>query len=127
VQPKAPPFKPPQPAAAKQSAPAALESIPWGSALRTTGKSRGLRFTTTAQVVRTASGLQLAIEVELHNSTRAPMKVSLHPPLILVTATSRDCRPGRLSLEVLDAIVVQPASPDGVPSIVAVSLDVARK
>jgi hypothetical protein len=183
VQPKAPPPKPPQPAAAEQPVPAPLDSTPWGSALRTTGKSRGLRFTTTAQVERTASGLQLAIEVELHNSTRAPMKISLHPPLVLVstapapgstgeglglgmrgegmgsdvcspghggpatlpaggrafvkrtveldplpwpmgqayrvTATSRDCRPGRLSLEVLDVIVVQPASPDGVPSVVA--------
>lgn len=166
------------------------EPIPSGSPLAITGKSHGLRFTTTSRVERTATALQLAIDVELHNSTRAPMKVSPHPPLVTisprprrappakawasgcaarasaptcappvtaapprcrraaappcsatwssirspwpagqayrVTATSRDCRPSRLSLEVLDVIVVQPASPDGVPSLLAAS-PVARK
>jgi hypothetical protein len=156
-----------------------------------TGKRHGLQWTTTAQVERTPTTLQLALEVELHNSTRAPMKVSLHPPrasvmptpapgsdgtglglgirgegfgsdacspihggpTILppgarasvrrtveldplpwppgqayrVTASSRDCRPDRLTLEVLDAIVVQPASPDGVPSLVAASSDDAPR
>lgn len=176
---------PPKPPISEPTPPA--DPVAWGSPLRTTGKSHGLRFTTTAQVERTSTGLQLAIEVELHNSTRAPMKVSQHPPLVTistapapgstgeglglglrgegfgsdvcspghggpttlppgargsvkrtveldplpwpagqayrVTATSRDCRAGRLSLEVLDAIVVQPASPDGVPSVVAASPD----
>jgi len=162
----------------------AAKPKPWGSPLQLTGKNRGLQWTTTAQVERSATTLQLAIDVELRNTTRAPMKVSLHPPLVTVmttpvpgttgegmgigmrgegfgsdvcspghggpttlppggrssvprktveldplpwpprqahriTASSSDCRPGRLVLDVLDVTIVQPASPDGVPTLVA--------
>jgi hypothetical protein len=186
VQPKAPPSPEPTPSKPSTSElvapePTPTRPVPWGSPLRVTGNSRGLRWTTTAQVERTAGTLQLALDVELHNSTRAAMKVSLHPPLALVmttsapgstgeglglgmrgegmgsdacspghggpavlrpgdratakrtveldplpwppgqalrvTATSSDCRKGRLSLEVLDVRILQPATPDGVPTL----------
>ena len=163
------------------SEPAPTRPVPWGAPLQVTGNSRGLRWTTTVQVERTAVTLQLALEVSLHNSTRAPMPVSLHPPLasvmitpapgssgeglglglrgegmgsdacspghggpavlrpgdrasakrtveldplpwppgqaLRVTATSSDCRKGRLTLEVLDVTILQPATPDGVPTL----------
>lgn len=181
----------PEPTAPEPTAPApppstpAPVATPWGAPLRVSGKSRGLHWTTTAQVERTGDAPQLAIDVELHNTTRAPMKVSLHPPLasvmttaapgssgealglglgmrgegmgsdvcspghggpttlrpddraevrrklveldplpwpagqaLRVTASASDCRPGRLVYEVIDVTIVQPASADGVPTLV---------
>jgi hypothetical protein len=188
----------PEPAPPERSIPEPAPPIdapatptPWGSPLQVTGKSRGLRWTTTAQVERTATTLQLAFDVELHNSTRTPMKVSLHPPLASVmttpapgtdgtgmglgmrgegmgsdvcsaghggpttlppsgrasvqrklveldplpwpwgqayrvSASSYDCRPGRLVLDVLDVTIIQPASPDGVPTLVPVEAPLAK-
>jgi hypothetical protein len=183
----------PEPAAPEPAAPEPPPTTPtpWGSPLELTGKSRGLHWTTTAQVEHTAAAPQLSVRVELHNSTRAPMKISLHPPLALVmtapapgstgegigigmrgegmgsdtcspghggpatlpaggrsymhrtveldplpwppgqalrvTASSRDCRPGRLDFEVLDVLVVQPASPDGVPTLMPAKAARARE
>lgn len=34
-----------------------------------------------------------------------------------VTATSRDCRPGHRDIDVVDVIVIPPATPDGVPTL----------
>ena len=175
-----PPRPEPSPRPPALPEPTTTTPTPWGSPLQITGKTHGLRFTTTAQVERVGTTVQLALSVELHNPTRAPIPVSLHPPLATVmttsapgsngegmglglrgegmgsdvcspghggpltlrpgdratgprklveldplpwppgqayrvTATSRDCRPDRLTFEVLDVIIVQPASPDGVP------------
>lgn len=168
-----------------ESEPAPTTPTPWGSPLQITRKTHGLRFTTTAQVFRTNTTLQLALDVELHNTTRGRIPVALQPPLVMVmttlapgatgdglglglgmrgegmgsdvcspghgggfslrpddratvprklvdldplpwppgqaqrvTATSRDCRPDRLTFEVIDVLIVQPASPDGVPTLV---------
>lgn len=176
---KAPDPAPAEPAPAEP----APTPTPWGAPLELSGKSHGLRFTTTAQVLRSGTALQLALDVTLHNPTRAPLPVSLAPPLATVmtlaapgsseglglgmrgegmgsdvcspghggpftlrpgdratvprklvdldplpwppgqaqrvTASSRDCRPNRLIFEVIDVTVLQPASPDGVPTLVA--------
>lgn len=183
---------PPTPEPAPQptpAAPAPTIATPWGAPLELTGKSHGLRFTTTAQVLRSGTALQLALDVTLHNPTRAPLPVSRHPPLVMVmaapapgstgeglglgmrgegmgsdacshggplilrpgdrttlprklvdldplpwppgqaqrvTASSRDCRPDRLTFEVVDVTVLQPASPDGVPTLVATAPARAR-
>jgi hypothetical protein len=192
AEPSAPEATPPRvPAAAEPVPPEGSASepptpatpTPWGAPLQITGKTHGLRFTTTAQVFRTNTTMQLALDVELHNTTRAPIPTSLNPPLATVmitpapgatgeglglgmrgegmgsdpcspihggpftlrpddratvprklveldplpwppgqaqrvTATSRDCRPDRLSFEVIDVTIIQPASPDGVPTLV---------
>lgn len=161
---------------------ARITPIPWGLPLERTGKRKGLEWTTTVQVERIGTGLQLALRLELRNATRKLMPISLHPPYVLVmtapapgstdegigigmrgegmgsdpcspghggpvmlpaggrntiertveldplpwpvgqaarvSASSPDCRKGRASLEVLDVVVVQPASADGVPTIV---------
>lgn len=155
----------------------------WGLPLRITGNSKGLRFTTTAHLERTADAPpQLVLDVELHNSTLEPMDVSLVPPRVTimttaapgaagegysglgmrgegmgsdvcspghggpdtlaaderrttqrrveldplpwppgaafhVTANSSDCRPGRLTLEVADVMVVPPLTPEGLPTL----------
>jgi hypothetical protein len=196
AQPKAPAASEPDPPERSIPEPAPpiaapTTPTPWGSPLQITGKSHGLRWTTTAQVERTATTLQLALDIALHNSTRAPMNVSLHPPLASVmttpapgtdgtgmglglrgegmgsdvcspghggptrlppggrasvqrklveldplpwppgqayrvTASAHDCRPGRLVLDVLDVTIIQPASPDGVPTLVPVEAPLAK-
>lgn len=60
----------------------------WGLPLRTTGNSKGLRFTTTAQLELTNAAPQLVLDVELHNSTREPMGVSLAPPRVSIMTTA---------------------------------------
>lgn len=173
----------PSTAETEPAPPATTTPTPWGAPLQVTAKTHGLRSTTTAQVLRTGTTLQLALDVELHNTTRAPMPVAPHPPLVSVmtapapgatgeglglgmrgegmgsdvcspghggpltlrpddrtavprklveldplpwpdgqalrvTASSRDCRPDRLTFEVIDVTIIPPASPDGVPTLV---------
>lgn len=193
--PPTPEPSPPKPSTTKTETelapPATTAPTPWGAPLQITGKTHGLRFTTTAQVLRAGATLQLAIDLELHNPTRAPMPVAPYPPLASVmaapvpgstgeglslgmrgegmgsdvcspghggpltlrpgdrtavtrklvdldplpwpagqgqrvTATSSDCRPGRLTFEVIDVTIVPPASPDGVPTLVSAKPSVKK-
>lgn len=184
---------PPATPAPTPPAPAPDSTTPWGAPLEITGKSHGLQWTTTAQVQRTGTTLQLALDLQLHNTTRARMPVSPFSPLASVmltpapgatdarpglglgmrgegfgsdvcspghggpldlrpgdrtsvqrklveldplpwpagqafriTASSRDCRPGRLTLEVADVMVVPPATPDGVPTLMAANPSAAN-